>query len=606
MNDRTDPFHHLVLAHIGLIRHIGASTLRRRRELDDYVQSVIVAVYTSRDRVRYMGRLERWIAGVARNVAHNWNRKREPAFTSDLPDLPLPVPPLDEVLSEQERWTQLLEALAKLSPQERELVRSYYLDERTSEELGRRLGISQAAVYKRLERARQSLRRRLGVVSGLIAWFFARPEARAFGQVPRGSDRMSTALALMTSTLTIGLLGFSAHHVEQAAVDVAMVSPRGDTVTRITQVDRLAAESRPREVPIASAFGREDDESMSKVLGIQPMPNVSTAVGALHGMMQGVEQSEWSLARLQGVMGQAFSFEMREGAGELWQEANVDWFMFFDLLPDLGHDIRIFDAKDSGAQADRVKREALAWEAWEAVRASIDRGIPAVAWAPMSREQHAAGLMAANWGLLVGYDESGETYTARHQYVDQGREAFTVRYDGFGHNDTSKWLCVLVHDKPEPVDATRTHVKALRNAVAFAKGARYDPKHAPYPVDARGFAAYQLWREAIESGVAAAGHSQHHAEVLGAMRRNAAAYLRELIEVFPAAASDLQQAAGHYDRLVETSNTLHDLCGKAKDAGAFSDDARAEARDLVTAALEADRDAIGRIEATLAALEESE
>ena len=345
---------------------------------------------------------------------------------------------------------------------------------------------------------------------------------------------------------------------------------------------------------------------MSKTLDIQPMPNVSTAVGALHGMMQGVEPGAWSLARLQGVLGQAFIFEMREGAGELWQEANVDWFTFFDLLPDLGHEIRIFDAKGSGVQADRVKREALAWEAWEAVRGSIDRGIPAVAWAPRSREQQADGLMASNWGLLVGYDESDETYTARHQYVDQGREAFTVRYDGFGHEGRSGWFCVLVYDKPEPVDATRTHVKALRNAVAFAKGVRYDPKHAPYPVDARGFAAYQLWSEAIESGVATPEYSQSHAGQLGPMRRNAAAYLRELIKVFPAAASDLQQAAGHYDRLVETSNTLHDLCGKAKDAGAFSDDARAEARDLVTAALEADKDAIGRIEAALEALEESE
>jgi RNA polymerase sigma-70 factor (ECF subfamily) len=606
MNDRTDPFHHLVLAHVGLIRHIGTSTLRRQRELDDYVQSVIVAVYTSRDRVRYMAHLERWIAGVARNVARNWNRKREPAFTSDLPDLPLPAPPMDEVLSEQERWTQLLDALAKLSPQERELVRSYYLNERTSEELARRFGISQVAIYKRLERARQSLRRQLGVVSGLIAWFFARPEARAFGQVPRGSDRMSTALALMTSTLTVGLLGFSAHHVEQAVADLAMVSPHGDTFVRITQLDRFAAEFRPKVSLIAGATVREDDESMSKVSDIQPMPNISTAVGALHGMMQGVEQSEWSLARLQGVLGHAFSFEMKEGAGDVWQEANLDWGWFFDLLPDLGHEIRIFDAKGSGVQADRVKRDALAWEAWEAVRASIDRGIPAVAWSPMSREQQADGLMAACWGLLVGYDESDETYTVRHQYVDQGREAHTVRYDGFGHNDTSQWFCVLAYHGPEPVDAKQMHVKALRNAVAFANGTRYDPKHAPYPVDARGFAAYQLWREAIDSGVAIPEHSQHHARGLGGVRRNAAAYLRELIEVFPAAASDLQQAAGHYDRLVETSNTLHDLCGKAKDAGAFSDDARAEARDLVTAALEADKDAIGRIEAALAVLEESE
>ena len=46
----------------------------------------------------------------------------------------------------------------------------------------------------------------------------------------------------------------------------------------------------------------------------------------------------------------------------------------------------------------------------------------------------------------------------------------------------------------------------LRNAVAFAKGTRYDPSEAAYDVDARGFAAYELWSEALESDRKAVAH----------------------------------------------------------------------------------------------------
>lgn len=82
--------------------------------------------------------------------------------------------------------------------------------------------------------------------------------------------------------------------------------------------------------------------------------------------------------------------------------------------------------------------------------------------------------------------------------------------------------------------------------------------------------------------------------------------MRELVEVFPAAASTLQEAAEHYDRLVEIATTLHDLCAAARDEGRLSDDARVEAARLVTAALDADRSAIARIAAALATLEESQ
>ncbi len=125
-------------------------------------------------------------------------------------------------------------------------------------------------------------------------------------------------------------------------------------------------------------------------------------------------------------------------------------------------------------------------------------------------------------------------------------------------------------------------------------------------MDARGHAAYELWREAIESGVAVAGYSQYHAVRLRVFRRHAAGYLRELVDLLPSAATDLREAAGHYDRLVETAAALHDLCDEAEDAGGFSDDARSEAAGLITAALDADRAAIDSIEAALAVLDGSQ
>ncbi|MBT3269925.1 hypothetical protein HN371_22450 [Candidatus Poribacteria bacterium] len=271
------------------------------------------------------------------------------------------------------------------------------------------------------------------------------------------------------------------------------------------------------------------------------------------------------------------------------------------MLPELGRQVTIFDTaqSDEGGSFDEIVASA-----WNAVRASIDRGIPALVWQPMTLEMKDEGIRAGAWGLLVGYDESDETYAVRHQYVDRGRETYAVRYDALGTVASANWFCVLVFDPPgESVEVAETHLRALRNAVAFAKDTRWPTTTGHHRGEARGLAAYPLWRDAFESGEAEPGYSQYHAHDLQVFRGHAAAYMRELVEVFPAAASLLQQAAGQYDRLVDTATTLHDRCAAAKDAGGFSEDARAEAAGLVTAALQAERDAIASIQAALAVLD---
>ena len=93
--------------------------------------------------------------------------------------------------------------------------------------------------------------------------------------------------------------------------------------------------------------------------------------------------------------------------------------------------------------------------------------------------------------------------------------------------------------------------------------------------------------------------SLYHTGQLKALRGYAAAYLRELVDLFPVAAYDLEQGAAHYDRVVEVSQRLQSLFRKARDAGELTPNVRAEAGDLVTAALHAERDAIASIEAAL-------
>ena len=112
-------------------------------------------------------------------------------------------------------------------------------------------------------------------------------------------------------------------------------------------------------------------------------PNLSTLISVLHPILQSAGQTEWSTDRLRGVTGHAFA------------KADLD-----------------------------VDLPALKAEARDAVRASLQKGIPALAWQAMSLEQKASGFGAGSWGMLAGCDDTDETYTVRHKMANPGRVRF--------------------------------------------------------------------------------------------------------------------------------------------------------------------------------------
>jgi RNA polymerase sigma factor (sigma-70 family) len=612
-NSQAEPFDRSVVAHVGLVRHIGAATLSGQYDLDDFTQDVLACVFAKRDQLRDLSRLRSWMASIARNTAQNWNRKQRVVFTELSDALSLPALPADEWLSERERWSALVDALSRLPESDQALIRAYYYDELSARELQARTRLSAGAIRVRLSRARAVLRERLTPLLCVLGVVDSAQTPRRFGEVSKGSNRMGVAGSLACSLAVAGWLGVGVYRVEEAVWHAASLSPQGDL---LESVEILAADFRPPvelvaaggEAPASSPISATDEKepSMGEEIDVAPTRTVSTIVGTLHAMLRKVESSAWSMDQLYGVLGHAFTFEMKEGGEDVWQEAQLDYGRgsgFFEMLPHLGYRMTIFEAAPND---EGIDFQAIIADAWDAVRASVDRGIPALVWQPMTLKMKDEGIRAGAWGMLIGYDKSDETYAVRHQYIGRGKETYPVRYDALGTVASANWFCVLVFDGPEEsFNAADTHLNALQNAVAFARNTRWPPVTGHHRGDARGLAAYDLWREALESGDAVPEYSQYHAHDLQVFRGHAAVYLRDLADMFPTAAPDLHAAAVQYDQLVEASTTLHDLCAEAKDAGGFSDDTRAEAARLVTAAQKSDRAAIASIEAALVVLDEA-
>ena len=355
---------------------------------------------------------------------------------------------------------------------------------------------------------------------------------------------------------------------------------------------------------IGSALAAETQitEQEKMVLdGVKPMRGDSTFIGTLHPMLKAAG-ADWSIPRLTGTFGHAFSFSMKTGNSAVWQQANIDWWLLWEMIADIGYEFQEFQIVQNQKQPAPSPEELqnIKDQTWEKVKASIDRGIPAIAWQPMTVAQRDSGVSAYGWASLVGYDETQKTYTVRHQHHTT---EYTVPYDQFGSTDPVGWYCVMVLAEKKPLDRMALEVKSLEHAVAFAHGTRFDLKDAPYTVDAIGFAAFELWEQALERGDVDVGFAEHTAWILWEMREHAAAYLREIADHFPEASSRaLSDAATFYDEEIKAIVKLVNICkGQKRKHETFTTSKRQEAVAAVKAALAAEQKAIEKIKEALAA-----
>jgi RNA polymerase sigma factor (sigma-70 family) len=301
--------------------------------------------------------------------------------------------------------------------------------------------------------------------------------------------------------------------------------------------------------------------------------------------------NEWSLAYLMGVTGTAFRFTVDARIADTGPTDVLDWDRWFATIGALGCDVKVFNAQLKSFSPvvptnTEAQFRATQARAWEAVCESLDRGVPAIAWHPITLEQKARGFRC-EYGLLVGYDTAEGVYHVRLP----GWAVYSVPWDGFGRADPVNWFHVIVFGAERPRDPREQEWEAVRFGVEHARSRR--PGH--------GLNGYETWLAALESGQIQPDGSPKAARLLRECREAAAAFLREIAVSFPAAADELATAEQQYRQVAGAWEEYLKVFAGAP-AGAGREPLRqAAGRRCLEAAYAAEKEAVEALERVLGA-----
>lgn len=401
---------------------------------------------------------------------------------------------------------------------------------------------------------------------------------------------------------TVMLYYFGEHSQKEIA---AFLGVPVSTIGKRLHDARAKLRTKVKAMQLGETVGEQfTRHTIDRVIAI---PFSSTLLGTVVPALQATSCA-CSWARAAGVLGHAFTFSMLKGCGECRWEGNIDWWLYGDRLDDLGYSFNHFEAIQTIPRFAPLSEEALRElkaTTWTCVRAAIDRGVPAIAWAPMTLQQKEDGAGGCDWGLLVGYDDEMKTYVVRHPVRDNVE--YEVPYDGFGHCDPVSWYCVMVPKAPVHLDAVKAARTSLRDGIRFAEGTRYDPREACQAVDAEGFGAYELWQAEVQGGTASVLHAAGFARLLTSLRTAAADYVGELVAELPESThAALGIAAAAYRDEVAVLESLVQDCERARQVGQWDPPARRSVADGIGRALERDRQAIAAVKEAVRQLSELE
>jgi RNA polymerase sigma-70 factor, ECF subfamily len=139
-----------------------------REDAEDVLVEALLKAYRNLEKLRDSGAFRAWLAQIARRVC--WQLKeREALFPlvqlAEMEEeghgITSKEPPPEAQVAAKEMKQILAEAMAKLPEEYREVYELRDVQERSGEEVARKLWISQAAMKSRLHRARELLREKL-------------------------------------------------------------------------------------------------------------------------------------------------------------------------------------------------------------------------------------------------------------------------------------------------------------------------------------------------------------------------------------------------------------------------------------------------------------
>lgn len=145
-------------------------TLPYTEQEEDLAQEVFIEVYFNLNTLREPYKFQGWLKQIARNVCISWLRRQKP-FVSyeklisdnqtreqiEMRSSQTVLTPEEHLLA-HEAFTNLESYIRYLSDSHQEIIRLYYFEGLTYQEIAEMLDISESAIKSRLHRAREQLK----------------------------------------------------------------------------------------------------------------------------------------------------------------------------------------------------------------------------------------------------------------------------------------------------------------------------------------------------------------------------------------------------------------------------------------------------------------
>lgn len=142
----------LVREHASAVLGLCIAHVKNFHDGEDIMQDVFLKAFTRIGTLRDHTRARQWLLKIARRMCIDHHRKRRPGSSiAQVDAVPAPVD------RDGEHTERVHAAVSKLPDGYRETISLYYLDGRDCAGVARSLGISNAAVRRRLVRARLML-----------------------------------------------------------------------------------------------------------------------------------------------------------------------------------------------------------------------------------------------------------------------------------------------------------------------------------------------------------------------------------------------------------------------------------------------------------------
>ncbi|MHB0995302.1 MAG: RNA polymerase sigma factor [Elusimicrobiales bacterium] len=158
-------FGELVLKHQDFIFNVVSKYVRFEEEARDLTQDVFLKAYENIEKFRGDSKLSSWLYSIAYNLSMNWSERkacRETQLDDELAET-VPEPPslADEIYDRELQLARISGVLAELPEKYRAVIKLYYFEDRSYQEIADTLGLPINTVKVHLLRAKDQLRKKL-------------------------------------------------------------------------------------------------------------------------------------------------------------------------------------------------------------------------------------------------------------------------------------------------------------------------------------------------------------------------------------------------------------------------------------------------------------